>query len=66
MAQDRGGAVILDLPGAEAMTRELLRRDVLVDYRPGAGMRVAPHFYTKDEEIPELIRQIREVAATHG
>lgn len=66
MAQDRGGAVILDLPGAEAVTRELLRRDVLVDYRPGAGMRVAPHFYTKDEEIPELIRQIREVAATHG
>lgn len=58
---ERAGAVILDVPNGEAITRELLRRDVLVDYRPGAGMRMAPHFYTKDEEVDELIRQIGEV-----
>lgn len=65
-ANERGGAVVLDIPGGDRITRELLRRDVLVDFRPGAGIRMAPHFYTRDEEIPELMRQIREVASTHG
>jgi kynureninase len=65
-ATERGGAVVLDVPQGDAVTKELLRRDVLVDYRPGAGIRVAPHFYSTDEEVDELIRQIVAVQAHCG
>jgi kynureninase len=42
----------------------LLRRDILVDYRPGAGIRIAPHFYTADEELARTIHEIRELKDT--
>ena len=48
---ERGGAVIVDVPNAEAVSQELLRREVIIDYRPGAGIRMAPHFYNTDAEI---------------
>ena len=40
------------------MTRELLHREVLVDYRPGAGIRLSPHFYTTDDEVRHAVEQI--------
>lgn len=58
----RGGTVTLDVPNGYEVTQELLRRDFLVDYRPGAGIRVAPHFYTKDEELDLVVREIQSVA----
>ena len=57
----RGGTITLDVPNAAEVTQELLRRDFLVDYRPGAGIRIAPHFYTKDEELELVIREIQSV-----
>ena len=60
---ERGGVVVLDVPNGLAVTKELLRRDVLVDYRPGAGIRVAPHFYTTDDEVIEMMRQIAELTS---
>jgi len=57
----RGGTVVLDVPDGKAVVRELSRRNVLVDYRPGAGVRLAPHFYTKDEELETAIAAIAEV-----
>ena len=27
--------------------KELLKRDILVDYRPKAGVRMSPHFYQR-------------------
>ena len=57
----RGGTVILDVRNGYEVTAELLRRDVLVDFRPGAGIRLAPHFYTKDEEVHEAINQIQSI-----
>jgi len=59
----RGGSVILEVPKGDEVTRELLRRDFLVDHRPGAGIRVGPHFYTTDEELELLIGEIRRLAA---
>jgi kynureninase len=58
---ERGGMVILDVPHGEAVTRELIRREVLVDYRPGAGIRVSPHFYTSDDELLHCLDQIRDI-----
>ncbi len=60
-AASRGGTVIVDVPRGEEVVAELLRRDFLVDHRPGAGIRIAPHFYTKDEELDLIIREIRSI-----
>ncbi|MGH9660080.1 MAG: aminotransferase class V-fold PLP-dependent enzyme [Bryobacteraceae bacterium] len=57
-AAERGGVVVLDVPNGGAVTAALLARDVLVDYRPGAGIRVAPHFYTTDDEVERTVREI--------
>jgi len=57
----RGGTVVIDVPNGAEITKELLRRNFLVDYRPGAGIRVAPHFYSTDEEIQQTIDEIRAV-----
>jgi kynureninase len=58
----RGGVVVLDVPDGAAVTRELARREVLVDFRPGAGIRIAPHFYTTDEEIDRTMAEIVSIA----
>ena len=50
----RGGTVALDVPHGAEVAQALLARDVIIDYRPGAGIRVAPHFYTTDEEIERV------------
>ena len=58
----RGGTVTVDVPNGHEITQELLRRDFLVDYRPGAGIRIAPHFYTKDEELELVVEEIQSLA----
>src|SRR5690606_8045986 len=47
----RAGTVSVNPPHAYEVSRELLARSILVDYRPNAGIRIAPHFYTSDAEI---------------
>jgi kynureninase len=67
---ERGGSVIIDAPGGIGVADELLRRNVIVDYRPGAGIRIAPHFYNTEEEIDHAVRTLAdivgELAASHG
>ena len=60
----RGGTVAFDVPHAFEVAQELLARDVVVDYRPGAGIRVAPHFYTSDDELEAAVGHIDEILAT--
>jgi kynureninase len=60
-AEERGGMAILDVPHGEAVTKELLRREILVDHRPGAGIRFSPHFYTTDAEIRHALDAAREI-----
>jgi kynureninase len=57
----RGGTVAIDPPHAYEVSRELLLRDFLVDFRPGAGIRVSPHFYTADEELEAVVREMRRI-----
>jgi kynureninase len=56
--QRRGGVVTIDVPNGLEVTRELGRREILVDFRPAAGIRVAPHFYTTDEELDRTVAGI--------
>ncbi len=60
----RGGTVAIDVPHAAAVKLELLARDIVVDYRPGAGIRVAPHFYNTDAECDRCIDAIDDILAT--
>jgi kynureninase len=57
-AERRGGTVALDVPHGYEVTQDLLSQDVLVDYRVGAGIRIAPHFFTLDEEIDAVVAGI--------
>jgi kynureninase len=57
-AEQRGGTVALDLPNAYGVAQALLANDVIVDYRPGAGIRIGPHFYTSDDELDRVIDMI--------
>jgi kynureninase len=54
----RGGTVALDVPHGYEVTQDLLSHDVLVDYRVGAGIRIAPHFFTLDDEIEAVVHEI--------
>lgn len=61
----RAGTVTIRPPHAYGVSRELIERDVIIDYREGAGIRLAPHFYTSDAEIKltfETMAQILEEA----
>jgi kynureninase len=62
----RGGVVVLDVPDGAAVTKDLARREVLVDYRPGAGIRVAPHFYTTDDEVERTVAEIVDILGKAG
>ena len=47
----RTGWIGIDFDGSERVCHQLIAERVFVDYRPGCGIRVSPHFYTTDEEI---------------
>lgn len=61
----RGGTVILDVPNGREITEELGRRQILVDFRPGAGIRIAPHFYTTDDEIAYTVSELNSILREH-
>jgi kynureninase len=63
-AEERGGTVVVNSPNAYEVCQELLRREFLVDFRPGAGIRISPHFYTTDGEIEAVVREIRKIQET--
>lgn len=60
-AADRGGTITVGHPDAAAITTELIRREFIVDYRPGAGVRISPHFYTKDEELDLVMEEMKKI-----
>ena len=59
--EQRAGTVSIDMPNAQQVCTELLKRDILVDYRPKAGVRFSPHFYNTDEEITSAITAVEEI-----
>ena len=62
-AAERGGTVCLDGQRSKELCDALLARGVLCDHRPGAGLRVAPHFYTSDEEIDRFFALVAAASA---
>jgi kynureninase len=63
---NRGGTITIGHEEAAALTTELIRREFIVDYRPGAGVRISPHFYTKDEELELVINEMKKIRDTRA
>jgi kynureninase len=59
--EKRGGTVSIDMPDSQEVFRELLKREILVDWRPKAGIRMAPHFYNTDAELETAIHAAEEI-----
>ena len=59
---ERGGSVVIDVPNGERVTQALLDREVIVDHRADAGIRVAPHFYNTEAEIDHALKIMDEVS----
>lgn len=61
--EHRAGSVVVDVPAGDRVCRELILRNFLVDYRPEAGIRMAPHFYNTDEEVDAVMQEVRRIVA---
>ena len=61
---ERAGTVSVDCPHAYEVCRELLAREILVDYRPQAGVRLSPHFYNREEECDFALSQMEQILRT--
>lgn len=59
--EQRGGTVSIDMPHSQEVCQELLQRNILVDWRPQAGVRMSPHFYTTDHELETAIGVVEEI-----
>ncbi|MGQ0713895.1 MAG: aminotransferase class V-fold PLP-dependent enzyme [Gemmatimonadaceae bacterium] len=60
-AERRGGTVAVRVPHGYEVSKTLLARDILVDYRAEAGIRIAPHFYTSDDELELAMGAVDEI-----
>jgi kynureninase len=60
----RGGTVTVDVPEFEAMHKELGEREIICDFRPGAGIRLGPHFYNTDAELEHVIAEMLAILET--
>ncbi len=61
---ERAGTVSIECPHAAEVCREMLARDILVDYRPKAGVRLSPHFYNREEECDFALAQMKDILET--
>jgi kynureninase len=60
----RGGTVTVYVADFEAVHKELSERQVLCDFRPDAGIRLGPHYFTSDDELDFALDQIADIVAT--
>ena len=59
--EKRGGTVSIDMPDSQEVCSQLLKRDILVDWRPKAGVRMSPHFYNTDQDLETAISAVEEI-----
>jgi kynureninase len=63
VAERRGGHVTIDPGDAERVHHELIARKFVVDYRPGSGIRISPHFFNTAEECTAVLDEIVAIRA---
>jgi kynureninase len=60
----RGGTVTVYVPDFAAVHAELTAREILCDFRPDAGIRLGPHFFTSDDELRNVTSEIGVILET--
>jgi kynureninase len=65
-ARQRGGTVTIAHEHAALVAKELIRREFIIDYRPGAGIRMSPHFYTTDHELELAIEEMKKIGESQS
>jgi kynureninase len=60
----RGGTVTVRVPEFEAVHKELGERQVICDFRPDAGLRLGPHYFTTDDELRDAVSEITDIVAS--
>jgi selenocysteine lyase/cysteine desulfurase len=56
----RGGVVAVEMSEPKPIVDELVRRGIIVDYRPGI-VRLSPAFYNTEQELTDAIGQLAEL-----
>lgn len=62
----RGGTITVAHEHAGPIAKELVKREFIIDFRPGAGVRISPHFYSTDEELDLIIREMKTIRDTRA
>jgi kynureninase len=57
----RGGTVVVSTPDHAGCHRELGERGVICDFRPDAGIRLGPHFFTSEDELRHAIAELARI-----
>ncbi len=60
--EQRGGHVTIDPGDAQHVYEELAARGFMVDYRPGAGLRIGPHFFNTADECAAVVEETARIA----
>ncbi len=61
--QKRGGVVVFGVPDERGVeiVQQLDARGIIVDHRPGAGIRIAPHFYSTEQEVDYTTTELAKI-----
>lgn len=65
-ARVRGGTVAVNVERGYEISKVLKDREFIVDYRPGAGIRLSPHFYSRDDELDAAMLEIKEICESRA
>jgi kynureninase len=60
-ATRRGGHVTVDVADAQRVHETLIERGFVVDYRPGGGIRIGPHFFTSEQECEAVLDEMVQI-----
>jgi len=61
--EQRGGTVVVQMENSQQISKELLNRDFLIDWRPHVGIRISPHFYNTEDEVEAIMEEIKKISA---
>ena len=61
-AERRGGTVVVQMENSQQISKELLKRNFLIDWRPNAGIRISPHFYNTKEEADAIMEEMKKLS----
>jgi kynureninase len=57
----RGGTVLVRTPDNPAVHKELGERNIICDFRPDAGVRLGPHFFSSEDELRHTVSVLTEI-----